>query len=94
MKKWNPEKQAYEPYIAPPGYVTFYETDMGRLINCASCGKEITFGSGYTSLQIHNTCGFGYSVCETCHEAELQEEMKHRGVPFKERFGESSCDPL
>jgi hypothetical protein len=94
VRKWNPEKQAYEPYIPPIGYTTLYEDDMNRLINCASCGKLIEFGEGYTSLLIHNHCGMGYSVCENCHEAELQEEMKHRGVPFTERFGDDDCDPL
>ena len=87
MEKWKPEKRQYEPYIPPLGYVTLYEADMAQLCNCAACGKEITFGSGYTSQQIHNDFGIGYTVCESCHEAELQEELKYRGIPFKERFG-------
>ncbi len=94
MKKWNLEKRQYEPYIPPPGYVTLYEGDMDQRCNCASCGKEITFGSGYTSLQIHNDFGLGYAVCESCYATELQEELMYPGVPYMERFGESSNDPL
>ena len=89
MKKWNPEKRQYEPYIPPPGYVTLYEADMDQRCNCAACGKEITFGSGFTSQQIHNDLGLGYTVCESCHEIELKEELKYRSVPHSERFGGS-----
>ena len=76
IQKWNPELHKYEPYDPPPGYITKYENDMDRLINCASCGKQITFGEGYSSLHIHDYFGFGYSVCENCHESELQEERR------------------
>ena len=78
MKKWNPEKHEYEPYVAPQGYVTLYEVDMNTPINCAACGKQLTFGEGYSSMQIHNDYGMGYSVCPECHEAELLEELKFR----------------
>lgn len=79
IQKWNPATQKYDPYQPPKGYISMFETDMDKLINCAGCGSEITFGECYTSMQIHNSMGMGYSVCESCHEAELKEEMKYRG---------------
>ena len=49
---------------------TTYSSDMDKLIACASCGKTITFGEGYTSRKITNNVGFGYCVCEQCYEKE------------------------
>jgi hypothetical protein len=51
---------------------------METLVNCASCGKKKEFGSMYTSQQIHNDMGFGYSVCEECYkkECELRKQYK------------------
>ena len=76
MQKWNPEKQAYEPYTPTPGRVTLYESDMDQPINCAACGRKLTFGEGYSSQQIHNSIGLGYSVCESCHVAEMAAALK------------------
>lgn len=78
IQKWNPAKRKYEPYQPPAGYITLFETDMDKPISCAGCGKQITFGEGYSSLQIQNGMGMGYSVCESCHDAELKEELRYR----------------
>lgn len=78
IRKWNYQKGAYEHYIPPVGHISLYEPVMETPIVCASCGKQITFGEGYTSFAIHNCVGFGYSVCESCHEAELAEELNSR----------------
>lgn len=71
MKKWNPATNQYEPYSVPAEWhcppVSFL---MDELINCASCGKRITFGAGYTSKLIHTDSGFGYTVCRECSEKE------------------------
>lgn len=78
IQKWNPEKRVYQPYQPPAGYITLYETDMEKPVNCARCGRQITFGEGYSSMQIHNAMGMGYSVCVYCYNAELEEELKYR----------------
>ncbi len=78
IQKWNPAKQAYEPYKPPAGCITLIESDMDKLISCACCGKQITFGEGYSSMQIHNAAGMGYCVCPRCHDAERMEELKYR----------------
>lgn len=78
VQKWNPVARQYEAYTPPAGYITLHETDMDKPINCARCGKQITFGEGYSSLQIHNGMGVGYSVCESCYDAELKEELRYR----------------
>lgn len=78
IRKWNYQKGAYEPYIPPVGHISLYEPVMETPIVCASCGKQITFGEGYTSFAIHNCSGFGYTVCEPCHSAELDDEIEYR----------------
>lgn len=78
IKKWNYLKRAYEPYTPPAGRISLYEPVMETPIVCASCGKRMTFGDGYTSLILHNFAGFGYSVCESCHSTELDEEIENR----------------
>lgn len=78
IRKWNHKTRAYEPYTPPDGRVSMNETNMETRISCASCGCQITFGEGYTSQLIHNSFGMGYTVCESCHVAELAEELKAR----------------
>ena len=80
LRRYNVKTKRYHPYAIPDDwYVTTFEVDMDKNINCARCGKEITFGEGYTSLQIHTKeCGFGYTVCPSCHEDEVYEEKKFR----------------
>lgn len=74
-KKWDPKKRVYNDYEIPDDWnCKTYSDDMGEVINCAQCGKKITFGEGYCSRQIHTKMGFGYSVCEDCYERETQEE--------------------
>ena len=79
MKKWNFEKQIYEPYRIPNNWNTpIYTSDMGEAINCAQCGKLITYGEAYTSRQIHNGLGLGYPVCEDCHNDEWKKDYESR----------------
>lgn len=77
MRKWNYEERIYEDYIPPhPGeYVVI--ADLADEINCAGCGKELTFGDAYTSRVIHDGTGFGYAICQQCSEEEWKEEMKY-----------------
>ena len=74
MKKYNEEKKVYEPYSVPEDWHCPISTwNMHEIINCVSCGTKIEYGDGYTSMQIHNDYGIGYSVCPRCHEREWQE---------------------
>lgn len=76
--KWNYEKQDYEPYVLPEEWRTpLYCEDMGALIDCAQCGREIEFGDAYTSLEIHNGLGFGYPVCEDCYREEWERRNEY-----------------
>lgn len=67
-----------------PSWVIKPMADMEDLVNCATCGKVITFGSGYTS-HYQTTDGdlFGLPVCVDCYAAELKklgsEEWKDNG---------------
>lgn len=75
--KWDFAKHEYRPYGIPDGwYCPLVLYDMGTIVNCASCGKDLPFGDTYTSRQIHNPFGFGYMVCEACMTKERMDESK------------------
>jgi hypothetical protein len=75
LRKWNPTKREYEPYEVPDDWhVSTYSENMDEVVNCAQCGREMTFGIGYTSRRVHTTGGFGYMVCEGCYGREREEE--------------------
>ena len=73
VKRWNAETRAYEPYPIPKSWnVSIYSDHMDKIITCAGCGRDIRFGDGYCSMEIHNFVGFGYSVCANCHWEEMK----------------------
>ena len=77
MKKYNIYTREYEPYSIPEHWICpLYSNNMNEVVNCSSCGKLILFGNGFTSRLIHSDKGFGYSVCEECHDKEVKEEME------------------
>ena len=81
MLKWNMEKSNYEPYkISKDWFCPLYCNDLEEPINCTCCGTEITYGTSFTSLVIHNDFGMGYPVCEDCYEKEIATEMLYRGM--------------
>jgi len=75
VEKWNKRLIKYEPYELPVKAKLFSQ-DMDEVIACARCGKDMRFGDGYTSKQIHSPIGLGYSVCENCYGLELKEDGK------------------
>ena len=78
-RKWNYRKHDYEPYVIPDSWhCPLVAADMTEIINCAECGKQLTFGDGYTSRVIHNTFGMGHYVCEGCMEKEWAAENAAR----------------
>lgn len=72
-QKWNVKTKKYESYELPKK-ATLCAYYMGEVIECAKCAKKITYGSGYTSRQIHTEYGLGFVVCPECHEKELKED--------------------
>ena len=75
-QKWNPKMKKYAPYELPEG-ASIYEDDMEVIVSCAQCGREMRFGDGYTSKQIHTKYGMGYAICEKCYEQEREEEREN-----------------
>lgn len=68
IQKWDEKLKKYEDYTIPNDWkIPLYSDDMNEKINCVCCGKEITFGEGYTSHRFHNNHGFGYYECEDCY---------------------------
>lgn len=77
LKKWNYKKHKYEDYEVPDSWNCQIATsDMSELVNCPHCGKILMFGNTYTSLEIHTDIGFGYGVCENCHNKEFERKYK------------------
>lgn len=84
MKKWNYKTLEYEEYTVPDSWkVKMLSDDMNEEINCASCGKPMLYGNGYTSSTIHSKHGFGYVVCGECYNKEIEEEKAYVGQKSK-----------
>lgn len=64
LNRWNYKTKAYEPYEIPNTWdVGTYRENMTDNIDCAICGKTITYGESHTSLAIHTELlGIGYCV--------------------------------
>lgn len=78
MKKWNYKTKKYEEYTVPDSWkVKMLSDDMNEEINCASCGKPMLYGNGYTSRTIHSKHGFGYVVCKDCYNKDIEEEKAY-----------------
>lgn len=77
LRKWNHKARTYEPYEVPDKWnVKQLCESMDEIINCAGCGKEITFGEGYSSNSIHDQFGLGFCVCKDCANKEWAERSK------------------
>lgn len=75
--KWNCEAHAYEEYN-PPWECSCYEVDMNKVVHCAACGRAVTYGYCFTSLEIHNAAGFGFAVCGECCGEEFDRKVKSK----------------
>lgn len=77
LNKWNYETRTYDKYEIPDDWnCKTYSLDMDEVVNCPHCGKELVFGIGYTSMEIHSKVGFGYIVCEDCYAEEGKRRRK------------------
>lgn len=86
LRKWNWKKSCYEAYEVPDDWeVKAFSLDMEEEINCAQCGKRISFGSSYTSREVHTDSGLGYPVCEDCHNEEIRREKQKKEKQKKEK---------
>ena len=76
-KKWNTKTKEYEDYKLPDGAIS-YTDDLDSVISCAACGKAVTAGDTYTSLEIHTDHGFGFLVCGECYNEELKRKFENK----------------
>lgn len=79
LNKYNYEKHKYEEIEFEDNKYNFktYSNDMDEIVNCPQCLKEIKFGEAYTSQEYQTLpFGFGYAVCEKCHNEELERRKK------------------
>ena len=82
IPRFSYKKHKYCMVIIPnEWHVSLYEDDMDNIVNCANCGKELRYGNGFTSQEYHEQqFGFGYIVCEDCHNAELKRRLEEYDV--------------
>jgi len=73
MYKYDSKTRKVIPYTPPvkDGNYTVYCDNMDDVINCAQCGKEITFGEGYSSIEIFSG-PWSHLVCDDCKEKEYE----------------------
>ena len=78
INKWNYKKHIYEKCMIPEGWnCKTYSSNMDEIVNCPHCGKELSFGETYTSMEFHTEMGFGYGVCEECYSHEKERRFKN-----------------
>ena len=54
---------------------------MDEIVNCCQCLKEMKFGEGYTSKEVHTpVLGFGYCVCSECYEKEMERRINDEKI--------------
>jgi hypothetical protein len=69
-KKWNYKTKKYDDYELP-GKTLLFSYDMEKEITCAQCGKNMKYGEGFASREIHTSQGLGYPVCGDCYKIEI-----------------------
>ncbi len=69
-KRWDFARREYDE-VEIADTCSTYKDDFDSEVTCPGCGKPVKFGDTYTSRQWHDRVGFGYGVCEKCHDAEL-----------------------
>ena len=79
LQRWDYDLHKYIPFVVPNECVfKIYSNNMDDIINCCQCFKEMKFVEGYTSMEVHTGAGFGYAVCEKCHDEEWERRRKYR----------------
>lgn len=73
LKKYNYATNKFSDHIIEDNWnCKAYSHDMEEVVNCPHCGRQLTYGDTYTSLEIRTPMGFGYGVCENCYSEELR----------------------
>lgn len=78
LRKWNYKTKQYDQFDSPAQVTKVYSENMDERVDCAQCGKQMTYGDGYTSREVHNTVGYGYPVCEECYNDEWERDNENR----------------
>jgi hypothetical protein len=77
LSRWNYKTRSYQLYVPDPSWkIRLFSEDMDEPINCTNCGKDMVFGNGFTSQEIHTEIGLGYPVCEECYEKETDRRQQ------------------
>lgn len=86
--KWNYETRKFESHTVPQEWdVTTYEDNLTTKVNCACCGKELTYGGGFSSRVLSTPSGTRYIVCHDCFQREnmMYDHVSKESLPPKIR---------
>ena len=78
LRKWNYFSRKYDDYTVPDTWNVTLDAPENRIYSCAGCGSAISAETAYTSLEIHDSIGLGYLVCEECSALEIMRRKQHR----------------
>lgn len=77
LGRWNYSTHEYDPYMPDPSWnIVLFTDNMDEPINCTNCGRDMVFGEGYTSHELHNHVGLGFPVCEACYKDETKRRQE------------------
>lgn len=79
LRRWNFIKRKFELFKVPDYRKVAVCSDLEHMyskIDCAICGKPITFGIAFSSLAVIDYRGNGYAICREYHSAEFEQRLK------------------
>lgn len=76
--RWSYTDQDYKLVLVPPADYILSTDNMEEIITCPNCGKQVTFGQSYTSMEYHTAFGLAYPVCKECYEKEVKARLKFK----------------
>ena len=77
LMRWDFRRHEYLPFGIPNSRkVGIWSENMNAPVDCANCGRRMTYGRGHTSLAIHTPLGIGYIVCSRCHAEEIKAALR------------------
>ncbi len=71
-RRLNTRTKMFVDFVFPDNWkcVTFQDL-LATIVNCANCGKPVTYGKSRVSSEIRNGInGPGYAICPECFAAE------------------------
>ncbi len=73
-RRWDFARREYDE-VEIADTCSTYKDDFESEVTCPGCGRALPFGHTFTSFMYHDRVGFGYGVCEACHDREFLDRL-------------------